>query len=245
MSGASEVSFARGGMGDMMYPLAASGGVVAPSARTAVFQNPAGISFVDGLNLNGQTGFNSSFGTPIYRGGLMYGNGMMGLTGGVSLAPTANITSAYFGGGFGIASIKTRVGVSGSVGISPSGSSQVNAGLMFGPFDKLNFGFTAFGLDSSITELGGGMSLDFGPGAKIVVDATSDRSFGSFNFKPSLLLFTPQLGVTFGYGFGNGGSTQIIDGFNAGVFVMLAKKVNLEVYYNELAPFYASVAFKI
>lgn len=227
-------AFAMSGKDETMYSLSSAGGIVNPSYSTSVFQNPAAITRIPRLNLNAFAGGDSSFGNPTVGGGLGYGGGTYGIVGGISSATASSLTVAYFGLGAEITSIKTAIGVSGTYGISPSGGTNFNAGILFTPVDKIRLGFTAIGLNNSILEWGGGLAFNINPSASLLVDASADNSLGNLNFKPGLLIVDQNIGATLSYGFGNASSIQIMTGFSAGAFAALGKTVKLELYYRNL-----------
>src|SRR5947209_16329265 len=64
--------------------LSAAAGIVEPSFSSAVFQNPAGLTYNDTFRLSAQGGSNqSSLGDPNYLGALLYGKDSYGLAAGI------------------------------------------------------------------------------------------------------------------------------------------------------------------
>lgn len=238
-------AFAMSGKEEAMYALSASGGIVSPSYSNSVFQNPAAISRIPRLNINAFGNADSSLGNPTLGGGLMYGGGVYGIAAGFSTATAASTSQAYFGLGAEITSIKTAFGVSGTYGISPSGGTNFNAGILISPSDRFRLGFTALGLSNSITELGGGMAFWLNPAASLLVDVSTDRSFGNINFKPGFMIVDQNLGATISYGFGTASSIEISTGFSAGAFASLGKTVKLEVYYNMIQTLNATLTIHL
>lgn len=227
------------------YALSGAGGIASPSYSMAVFQNPAGISYIPKFNINFSGGANSSFQNPIIGGGLMYGGGNWGIVGGLQDAVTPGTQSLYFGLAGEITAIKTSLGVSGTYGINPSGGLNLNAGILITPVDKFRLGFTAFGLNNSISELGAGLNINLSQAFSFMVDASSNTSLSNINFCPGLTVADQNIGATLGYGFGNASSLQIMTGFSAGAFAALGKTVKLELYYNRLQTLFGSLTIHL
>lgn len=227
-----------------MFQLAASGGIASPSVTTSVFQNPAGLAYTSRLNVDAYGGWDSSFNNPTYRGGLAYGNGNFGLTGGVNILPSASASLAYFGLGFYLAGIHTAFGASGTLGLSPASGTSINVGAMIFPSDKFHLGFTALGINNSIQELGAGIGIALNSNFEFVFDASANSSLGNLNLKPGILITDRNVGVTASYGIGNG-STQLINGFNAGAFISLNNQIKWEVYYNQITTIFTAFSIRI
>ncbi len=227
------------------HALSGAAGIAEPSFSTAVFQNPAGIKNTPSFQLNGQGGWDSSFNNPVYRGGFLYGSERYGVAAGISHSPTGNTsTSAFVGLAAEIAPLKTTLGLAGYTGISPSGGSTLNIGVLINPQESFQLGFTAMGINSGINEWGGGIRIRIERSFSLIADVATDSRFSRFNFQPGLMIASESAGLTLSYGT-SPGSLQIRNGFTAGASIQIVKTVTWEAYYNQVSQIFTSISIKL
>ena len=222
-----------------------SGGIVEPSFATAVFQNPAGIAYIQGFQLGLQGGGGDSLSNPVYRGALLYGDHNFGVTGGVSNSAQqgTGVTTGFGGFGLNIPDLKMQIGAAAFTGISPSGGTSYNIGLIFNPSDKVRLGATAVGVGAT-REYGGGLAFKLDPSFSLVVDVSVDSNFKNANFQPGFVINSQTAALTFSYGT-SPGSQEINHGLSAGVSVFLGNAVTWEAYYNHLDKFYTGLSIRL
>jgi hypothetical protein len=225
-----------------------AGGIAMPSYSTATYQNGAGLAYNPGTNFQIQGGStDSNFENQIFRAGLAYGNGTIGIAAGGSYGNPSGNSGAYYGLAFGIQSLRTVIGFSGSMGLSPSSDPGVNAGMLIYPSQAFNFGFTAMGLTNSggIQEIGAGIGLHLGPGVSLVVDTAFGSDFSFRTIQPGLKVGNTNASLTVSYGSGDGSQQLSNNEFAAGASIKIGNKINWELYYNRFATYYTGFSFPI
>ncbi|MEO5968825.1 MAG: hypothetical protein ABIQ95_02770 [Bdellovibrionia bacterium] len=225
--------------------ISVSGGIAMPSFSTSINSNPAGIVGVPGTNLIIQDGTNSQFSNHRLAAGLAYGNGSVGLEAGVGYANPSGDITGFFGLGFGIPSIKTQIGFSGFMGLSPSSGVGINGGLLIAPSDKMSFGVTAIGLNSGVNEWGAGVGFNISPNVGIAVDAAFSNNFNFLTVEPGLKVGTDQASLMLAYGSGSGSSQLVNNDIALGGAVKLGSRVHWELYYNKFSTFFTSFAIQL
>ena len=222
------------------HELSVAAGIASPSETSSVFQNPAGLVFENKTAVSLMTAFpTNSLTYPILEGGIYTGNGNLGASLGIEKPTVAgNSSSLYYGFGFLIPNISSSFGISGTT--SFNGGSAFNLGALFGTFEKFRVGATVRDFTSSGREWGIGMNYDFSTDASFVLDASLDNSFGNPWLEPALVLRASSAAFTLGYGFavtsGNSYySSQIADGFAAGLSIKFSQNLNFQAYYQQLS----------
>ena len=226
--------------------ISVSGGIAMPSFSTAPASNAAGIVGTPGTNLILQAGTDSALGNPLFEGGLAYGNGVIGLGAGGTYTTSGAATGAYFGLGFALEKIMTKLGFSGNIGISPSSGSSFNLGLLFQPSALLNLGFTVIGLSNAggPGELGMGLGLKFSQNVSFVVDSTFSKALSFLSVQPGLKVGNESASLMVSYGSGSG-STQLNNNAVAvGGALRFGSRLLWEIYYNKFATYYTGFAFQ-
>lgn len=240
LSGSS--AFAKGG--DDERQLSVSGGIASPSFSSAVFQNPAGLTYNSKLRGTIQAKLNDPF---TLHGGILAGNGDFGAAAGLSHAFKKNddSTSAFYG--LGVGASKFALGVAGFTNLSTS-DSHFNAGLMIGPTEPMTLGITAIGIDDGVNEWGLGFAYRFQGLSGFILDTTIDEDFDHVSFQPGIIVGNPKAALTISYGFSTEDhlhSHQLSDGLAVGGSLQLGSSVSWQLYYNQLAKYYTAVAIAI
>jgi hypothetical protein len=224
--------------------ISVSGGIAMPSFSTSVNTNAAGLVGVPGTNLIIQDGTNSDFSNSRLAAGVAYGNGSVGLEAGVGYATQGGDTTGFFGLGFGIQSMRTRIGFSGFMGLSPSSGLGVNGGLLIMPSDAMSLGITAIGLNNGVSEWGAGVGFHISPNVGIAVDTAFSNNLNFLNIEPGLKVGTDNASLMLAYGFGSGSSQLTSNNFALGGALKLGNRVLWELYYNKFATYFTSFAIQ-
>jgi hypothetical protein len=226
--------------------ISVSGGIAMPSYTTAPASNPAAAVSPPGTIAVVQAGSNSALSSIQLRGGLAFGNGSVGIAAGGTYTTTNTAEGAYFALGFGLESIHTQLGFSGTIGISPSTGSNFNAGLLFMPTSAWSLGLTAIGLANSggIGELGAGLGLHLSPNVSFIVDAAFSNSLTYLAVQPGLKVGTDNAAITISYGSGSGSSQLANSALAAGGALKFANRLLWEIYYNKFSTYYTGISFQ-
>lgn len=237
--------------GDGGHPLSVAGGIAAPGASTAIFQNPAGIAYNERARiLLAVEGPGTTGSVPTADAGLLYGQDSFGLGVGISHElGNANGTGAFYGLGVKTASDQFALGVSGESSFSPTSGTSINVGVLFRPQPAWHLGITAFDVGSGGREWGFGAGYEISSNAMLVMDFIANSGFANFAAEPGLSVGTRDASIMISYGFRlNGGyvySRTLREGLSAGASLALGNSMLLQAYYNAINKYYVAVVFGI
>ncbi len=233
------------GGSDNDHALSASGGIASPSYSSAAFQNSAGLVYNTKNKFEMHASADSNMGSTRILPGLILGNGDAAFTAGVAHFFKAKANAFYYGGALGFQNRKYSIGVNGYNFISPLAAATVDVGFMFNPIDKTHLGLNVIGVSRGVDEIGVGVETPFSSSVQFITDATTDKKLSKFNFQPGIKAGDSDAGFTFSYGFGSKGSSQLTDGFTAGLHLMPGQTVSWEIYYRQLGYYFTSLSFAL
>jgi hypothetical protein len=227
-------SFAASGSMGTKHEISAAQGGSSPSDISALFQNPAGLSYnskfaIDLMGFSNSTSFN-----PLQAGvGVYSGNGMFGFGLAATATPSnfSNTTSLKGGLGYSFGG-RFALGVSGSYATT-GGAFDATIGALINSHHAFRVGLAAIGVLNGIDAYGLGLAFDLNQNATIVFDATSNPGFTNINGDPALLINLNMFQLTGGYAFalrGSPGGT----GAHGGLGVKFSEKLALHGYYAQL-----------
>ena len=224
------------------HTISIAGGISAPSATSATYQNPAGLVFTQEASVDFHlVSSDDNFSNVTGGAGIYLGNKTIAADIGLDHAFTGGANTAFYGLGFYVPGMKTAIGGQGFTGLS-GGGSTFNVGLLIGAFDSTAIGVTCIGVNNSSREFGVGVSLDIGSSIQLAVDGSLNNNLGSPWIQPGLALSTGQAAITVGYGFelgsGGSGSSQITDGVSAGLTLKVGSKTKFSAYYKQIEQFF-------
>lgn len=208
----------------------ASGGIALPSPQTAVFTNPAGLGELGSGGLTFQAGGGEQSYEPLFRAGMLMGNSLFGLAGGVSYQARSgnrpNEISSFFGAGLALGELS--LGLAGHSGIKDAADTDFNLGLRYHP-EQFALGITAIGVKDGVGEFGLGFAFELMDGVWAVLDAAMDGDFGSPDAKPGLRIGSELISVTASWG--SGDCRQFAEGPSLGAQVSVSSLAILEAQY--------------
>lgn len=226
--------------------VAAGGSIALPGDNTAVLTNPAGIAMNRNAKLSLQSGADEIFRDPVFRGGLVMGNGTIGaaaLFDYRSHESRSDTSSAVYGLALHSEFLGLSIGGSGRTGIQGSSSTDYNVGLLFAPSSYLQLGATAIGMQGQIDEYGVGVAFGLVPGLDVVVDSGMNKEFKDQELKPGLRIGTASAGLSVSYGTGE--RRQFAKDVGANAYLRFGAGSEFELYYNhggELPKYYAALS---
>jgi hypothetical protein len=241
-------SMNRGTSGkDSTAMISVAGGISMPSYGTALATNPAGLTEVPGTNLVLQDGTDSKFSNSLFTAGLAYGDGNVGLEGGLNYSNKGDAIGGFFGLGFGIPSIRTSIGFTGYLGLSPSSGISLNAGLLIMPADSVSLGITLVGLNHSggVDEIGAGVGFHINPNVGIALDSTFSNDFKFRTFEPGVKVGTEKASLMLAYGFGSNSVQLSNDEISLGAAFRFKDRILWEIYYNKFSTYYTGFTIQI
>jgi hypothetical protein len=249
-----------GGGGEGQHLLSVGAGIASPSAVTGLFsENPAGLVYNSGFSFLGQAStYNDNFKPLNAGGGLFAGNGTVGgaLSLNTTIANGATLSNSPLALNWGlaaeIASLKTSFGFRGSH-IFTSNSAYagstfgLDAGIIIHPKDQSRFGITAYDVNDGIDYMGAGWAYDFNPQATFAIDGTYGFTGGGASLKPGMAVNLDAFHLSSGYGFNvaNGGGARIYNGVSLGVGFNAGRSLVVQLYYNQLARYYAGLTITL
>ncbi len=229
-----------------------SGGIAEPSTTTAVFQNPAGLAEIKRTALNTHAFFpESAFKDGEYGGGILYGKGSgFGLTAGATYAPTPSASRAYYGLAVASQALHLSLGAAGFTPISPSGDSTFNLGVSIEPSPGVRLAATARDVSSGPDEYGVGLAVSASNDVDLVGDATFDGDYKRPAVSPGIRVGSQQAALTVSYGFRLDSKTsfhseEIREGVALAGGIRLGTSANLQVYYNQMSKYGATLSFDL
>jgi hypothetical protein len=254
LNSVSSVVFARGQtFADTARALSVGSGVAAPSATTALFENPAGLVYNDRIRIQANGASNNSSLDPLGLGGGAYlGNGWVG-AGIQAVTATGRNTSLRYGAGAYIDALRLAVGIAGGSAIAsstlrnpPGTSHSVNAGAIFNPYGDISVGATAYGLDNNISAVSGGVSTNLSHGATLALDATTRSDFKGLVVKPGLSVWLSSFQLSYSYGYRVDKNAPAYTPLESTVGLGLAVSdfAHLQAYYNQYAKYAAALTLK-
>ena len=239
-------------MTEATHSVSLGAGIANPAGTQAIGENPSGLIYNFGSQIEGFIQSSSSSFNPLVAGGKFFsGNGSVGA--GLSFTHDQGDDQSRLG--FGLAtdarSLGVAVGVSGHYRVSGAKVGNdlgVDVGTLFNPFGQFRLGVTAFDVTNSVTAIGAGLAMDLNRSAVFVVDATSDKALKGLSLKPGLGVTVESLTLTYSYGIqiDKNYSTRVMTlGSSLGLGFALTKNVNLEAYYNQVAKYYVGLGLSI
>ncbi|MCC7440478.1 MAG: hypothetical protein IT285_02530 [Bdellovibrionales bacterium] len=230
-----------------------SSGVSHPSYNAnSGAQNPAGLAFNRGSRVHADVASSTtSFSDPEFGGDFLFGGGTWGGGLGVDARPADAGTMLV--GTYGLAAhfqgLSTVFGLGGRTGLSNVEGTEVNLGLLVGPYSRMSIGFVAYGLVGGVDGYGAGLDFDLGRTAAFTVDVTTGTGLDGFLFKPGLWVGSQKLGLTVSYGFsvGDGPAPGPLGGeeVSIGLNLLLGRTMNWQLMYQSIDKLYTGLTFDL
>lgn len=237
---------AKGGKaGQHMVEVA--GGVAMPSFYTAPFHNPAGMIYNMAFSLDTRIAMNTGGGNSVTPGaGILVGNGSYGIAAGADYATGPGSLSFTYGGAGYIDGLKTAFGVGANT--STSGGTDFNLGALIMPYESVRIGAGAFGITGGVSGFGAGVAWDAGEHIAVVGDMGFGGNSNNLSVKPGILVHGPQFAVSFGYGFGLGGSFSssfMQRGPSVGLGINIGNSMLFHFYWDQISDIYAGLNIRM
>lgn len=223
--------------------LSVGAGIASPATTTSLTENPAGLTYNNGLDA--QFSASSQKSPPAGPWDLGFGgfagNGSVGgalkVNDQTSTQNSQSSTSMTGGIGFDVGSLNTAFGAScgTSLGSSVSVTCQ-NFGMIYAPTQSPRLGVQIN--TAGPTEYGFGVADEIASNVTLALDSSAQS--GGVGMKPGIAFNLSPLQFAFGDGFGLSGSNTglIRTGFSAGVGVSTSRSVQIEAYYNQIVEYY-------
>ena len=214
--------------------LALAAGITAPSAISAVYQNPAGLMFTKVTTLAAHVEYvDETFSSPGFGGAVLVGDGSYGAALGYQSGPSRGT----FGLGVRSPEVNMSLGLIGTKDFDTGGATRFNLGVLIDPVEKLHVGLTYKDFLHSTREYGFGLGYDFAATFSVALDVAASRDFSAIWGCPGIIMRGANAALTLAYGFAlkanSAAVTQIGEGAIIGGAFRPASQFNIEFYYRK------------
>lgn len=238
---------------EAQFSVPVSQGIANPSFHTALHgQNPAGITYsnTNRVKIIPFWNLSSSGVNHALAGDIIWGNGVVGLGGGVHyvlpgvVSATSTLTATFAAG---LSTRMIALGAYGSLGISPSSSLQMKLGAVLFPYAQLRFGYVYHGLLGGTAGHSIGLAVDPSRMVTLALDVGTDATFQRFALSPGLGLHFSKVHLNGGYGFAlvGGSVPSPIVGVVAAISIEISRGAVFFANYNTIQLAAAGVMFKL